>query len=295
MKILSNHAEVVSNRQRTLALLHKNRTIGNELKNRLIASNYQVRLFRSVGRLLNYLDRHAVQSVLVDLHSPDESPVDIARIRERFPLVPILALADQANTECLKNSLFSGANHFVLDQNDRTSLTSTLERLITFRMEHIRYIQVMPYLKTRLEASIPSELELLGGVVFYLTEELFKHGLISLNEVNVKVAIIEALTNAMEHGNGLDPKKKVHIQADYDRDRAVIQIVDEGQGFDIDSLPDPTDEKNIYRPRGRGIFMMRQFMDEVIFHPPGNHLTLIKKRATENVLSRPYPWERRMV
>ena len=131
--------------------------------------------------------------------------------------------------------------------------------------------------------------------MFYLTEEMFKHGIISLNQINVKVALVEALTNAMEHGNGLDPEKKVHVQAEYDHDQAVIHIVDEGRGFDIESLPDPTHEKNRFRPRGRGVFMMRQFMDEVTFHKPGNHVTLAKKRTAENMLLRPYPWERRTI
>lgn len=295
MKILSNNAELKQAEQYTLALLYKDRRSGFALRDRLLEDNYQVKLFRSIGRMVSWLDRNPVQTVLVDLADENHSPQYIARIREKFPLIPILALADGADSECLKDSIKNGANHFVLDPTDSASLVGTIEHLITFRMEYIRYAQVVPYIKTRLESSLPSQLQLLGGIVFYLTEEMFKHGIISLNQINVKVALIEALTNAMEHGNGLDREKKVHVQADYNHDKAVIQIVDDGKGFDFKVLQDPTHKENIYRPRGRGVFMMRQFMDEVIFHEPGNHVTLVKKRSAENMLLRPYPWERRTI
>jgi anti-sigma regulatory factor (Ser/Thr protein kinase)/ActR/RegA family two-component response regulator len=295
LKILSDNAELKQAGQYTLALLHKDRRSGPALRNRLQEGNYHVKLFRSIGRMISWLERNPVQTVLVELADENHSPRNIARIREKYPLLPILALADGADSECLKNSIKNGANHFVLDPANSDSLIGTIERLITFRMEYIRYAQVVPYIKTRLETSLPSQLELLGGVVFFLTEEMFKHGIISLNQINVKVALIEALTNAMEHGNGLKREKKVHIQADYDHDKAVIHVVDEGKGFDFETLQDPTHEENIYRPRGRGIFMMRQFMDDVTFHAPGNHVTLVKKRSAENMLLRPYPWERRTI
>ncbi|MFQ5628622.1 MAG: ATP-binding protein [bacterium] len=295
MKILSHNAELKQGGQHALAFLYKDRRSAWALRNDLQENNYHVKLFRSAGRMVSWLDRNPVQTVIVDLADADLSPKHIARIREKYPLLPILALADSQNSECLKSAIKNGANHFILDQTDQATLMGTIDRLITFRMEYIRYAQVVPYIRTRLETSMPSELELLGGIVFYLTEEMFKHGIISLSQINVKVALIEALTNAMEHGNGLDPGKNVHVQAEYDHEQAVIQIVDDGKGFDIDTLPDPTHEDNLFRPRGRGIFMMRQFMDEVVYHKPGNHVTLVKKRTAENMLLRPYPWERRTI
>ncbi|MFQ5632811.1 MAG: hypothetical protein ACE5I1_28920, partial [bacterium] len=176
---MSNNAELTQGGQHALALLYKDRRSGWAVRNMLQESNYQVRLFRTVGRMVSWIERNPVQTVLVDLTDASHSPHNIARIREKYPLLPILALADGSDAERLKNSIKSGANHFVLDPADRSTLLGTIERLIAFRMEYIRYAQVIPYIHTRLETSLPSELELLGGIVFFLTEEMFKHGIIS--------------------------------------------------------------------------------------------------------------------
>lgn len=281
--------------QWNLALFHSRRRFGRELKQQLAAWGYDVSLFRSAGRLLSWLGANPVEVVLVHITNDSNGAKTVARIRERFPMLPILALADECDSATLGQAIRYGANHFVIDAHDNNVLSGTIERLVNFKMEHLRYTKVMPYIHTRFQASIPSQLELLGGMVFYLTEEMFKHGIINLNQINVKIALVEALTNAMEHGNGLDEKKQVHIEAEFNYDEARIDIVDEGSGFDIDGLPDPTTEKNLFRPRGRGIYMMRQFLDEVTFSPPGNQITLVKRRAAVAAMPRPYPWERRMV
>jgi len=243
--------------------------------------------------MISALDRNPANCVLVDLSAGDSAITCIARVRERFPLMPILALAKDAEVGDIKKAIKQGANHFVPAPEEPSNLIGTLSRLLNFRMEHLRYIKVVPYIKSTFEAIIPSEIELLGGIVYFLTEEMFKHGIIGLQQINVKVALVEAVTNAMEHGNKLDSSKVVKIQASFTSDQAVIDIIDEGDGFDLDALPNPVEKKNLFLTRGRGVFMMRQFLDEVEFHAPGNHVTVVKKRTSFEPVLRPYPWERR--
>lgn len=82
--------------------------------------------------------------------------------------------------------------------------------------------------------------------------------------LNVPVALTEALSNAILRGNGDDPGKHVHIRAEVDARRLVLEVADEGEGFDLErSLVDPTTPENLDREDGRGLFLMQQLMDRV--------------------------------
>jgi serine/threonine-protein kinase RsbW len=92
----------------------------------------------------------------------------------------------------------------------------------------------------------------------------------------VRLALEEALVNAIKHGNGMDPDKSVRIACEVSGEQVRIEIQDEGPGFIPDELDDPTEDENLDRPGGRGIMLMRAFMSSVIYNQIGNHVTLIK-------------------
>ena len=98
----------------------------------------------------------------------------------------------------------------------------------------------------------------------------------------VRLALEEALVNAIKHGNGMDPAKQVRVDCTFDEDRVTIVIEDVGPGFDVGSVPDPTSEENLDKPGGRGIMLMRSFMSRVEYNDSGNRLLLEKIRATED-------------
>ncbi len=100
-------------------------------------------------------------------------------------------------------------------------------------------------------------------------------------ETWLELAVREAVANAIVHGNGEDPDKRVEVSLKAEDDELVIQVADEGQGFDPDLLPDPRDPENLLRPNGRGIFYMRQCMDSIDydFQPAGTVVTMRKKMA----------------
>ena len=94
----------------------------------------------------------------------------------------------------------------------------------------------------------------------------------------IRLALEEALSNAFKHGNKNDPAKVVRMQYSIEGDTIEIQIEDEGEGFDPTAVPDPTQQENLEIPAGRGIVLMRSFMSEVSFDPPGNRVRMIFSR-----------------
>jgi serine/threonine-protein kinase RsbW len=93
---------------------------------------------------------------------------------------------------------------------------------------------------------------------------------------SVRLALEEALINAIKHGNQLDRSKKVSICYRFLPDRFEIQITDEGNGFDPNDVPDPTAVENLERPCGRGLMLMRHYMTEVDYRGQGNIVWMCK-------------------
>ncbi len=93
--------------------------------------------------------------------------------------------------------------------------------------------------------------------------------------LNFRVGLTEALSNAMLYGNAHDPSQKVVVQVTMERGRLKATVRDHGNGFDPGSVPDPTRPENISRSCGRGLFLMRQLLDEVWYNEQGNEVTLV--------------------
>jgi serine/threonine-protein kinase RsbW len=96
---------------------------------------------------------------------------------------------------------------------------------------------------------------------------------------NLRVALTEALANAIIYGNAEDASKRVGVRVLFGRNAAQIEVTDEGCGFDYRSLPDPTVPFARMQPRGRGLFLIRELVDEVRFNALGNSICLILRRA----------------
>jgi serine/threonine-protein kinase RsbW len=86
---------------------------------------------------------------------------------------------------------------------------------------------------------------------------------------NLLIATIEAVTNAIVHGNKLDESKNVKIVISLSGNKLCVQISDEGRGFSYDSIPDPTKPDNVEKPDGRGIFLMKNLADFIEFERNG--------------------------
>jgi serine/threonine-protein kinase RsbW len=91
---------------------------------------------------------------------------------------------------------------------------------------------------------------------------------------NILVAVTEAVNNAIQHGNKQDPGKRVDVEFKAGEKTITFCVHDQGEGFDYDHLPDPTNPENLEKPSGRGVFLMRHLADTVEFSDAGRTVHL---------------------
>ena len=103
-------------------------------------------------------------------------------------------------------------------------------------------------------------------------------------QLNFRVGLTEALSNAMLYGNSHDPSKRVLLEIAFQLGCIQARVTDQGSGFDPRAVPDPTEPENLTKPCGRGLFLMRQLMDEVWYNDQGNQVTLVLKLESGAVL-----------
>ena len=111
-----------------------------------------------------------------------------------------------------------------------------------------------------------------------LLPELSEHGFGPDAQFAVRLALDEALANAICHGNQQDPQKQIVVEYSIADDSVSISVIDQGAGFNPGGVPDPTLDENLEKPHGRGIMLMRAYMSDVQFNDQGNYVTLIKNR-----------------
>ena len=99
--------------------------------------------------------------------------------------------------------------------------------------------------------------------------------------LNFRVGLTEALSNAMLYGNASDPQKRIRVEVTVRVEEVAVRVTDQGVGFDPTTVPDPTLPDNISKSGGRGIFLMRSLMDEVRFNEQGNSVTLVLRLEGE--------------
>jgi serine/threonine-protein kinase RsbW len=130
--------------------------------------------------------------------------------------------------------------------------------------------------------TLESSLDSVNRVEHTAEEMARKAGMEDDEVFRVAMAVREAAVNAVLHGNAYDPEKQITASFEQTADSLVIRIADQGRGLDPDTLPDPLAPENLLRGSGRGIFLIRSFMDEVHFRQlqPGTELTLIKHLGT---------------
>jgi serine/threonine-protein kinase RsbW len=125
---------------------------------------------------------------------------------------------------------------------------------------------------------IPSDMIEARCVQQAIEQALQSHRYSERDLFSIKLALEEAIVNAIKHGNQLDRSKKVRIAYHVDADRFDCLIVDEGPGFDPDEVPDPTAAENLERPCGRGLMLMRHYMTAVHYNDRGNAVSMSKLR-----------------
>ena len=135
--------------------------------------------------------------------------------------------------------------------------------------------------------SLPSDVAMVSPLVDHLMRDIISLRVMDGAEVDIEVALREALLNAVIHGNREDPSKRVYLRGRLRADGEVSMVVrDEGAGFESGSLPDPTTPEHRMSTHGRGIYLMRALMDEVSFEEGGTVVHMRKSPSPPPYKSR---------
>jgi len=139
-----------------------------------------------------------------------------------------------------------------------------------------------PFGEILLDMTIPTQLSLKTALVFRMVKELAaRQCLPSTSNHSAELCFEEALSNAMLHGNKLDPGRKVRVILCADREQWGAIVEDEGAGFKPSDIPDPNDLRTLLSETGRGIRLMDGYLDDLLYNQKGNRLLMIRRRQLE--------------
>ena len=170
-----------------------------------------------------------------------------------------------------------GAANYLRSTYDRDEMRDIVEKTLAYKLRYVDDPNVLSHVHEKIEFELPSDLALMNGVLEYLQERVAKLGLIKPERSNLFVALDEAFVNAVKHGNKNDPTKLVRITAELTPQEASFTVEDEGEGFDINQIPDPCDPANLFRTSGRGVLLIYNIMDEVEYNAQGNRVKMVKR------------------
>jgi serine/threonine-protein kinase RsbW len=153
---------------------------------------------------------------------------------------------------------------------------------VTTKPDRLELESLLPFLEERVAFDMPSDIKYLDGVLDYLNEWMLKLGVLKPGDTELLIALDEAIVNAIKHGNKCDPRKAVHIIAEFSADGARFTVADEGPGFEREKVPDPTDPCRLLEPNGRGLLLINHIMDEVCYNQAGNRLEMFKRTERDS-------------
>lgn len=246
--------------------------------------------------------------VVTDLQMPEMDGLQlVAALRQEFAGLPIILTTAKGNEDIAAKALRLGASSYVPKRTLNEDLIPTIERMMS--MVDVVDLPTEPsalLTSIRLELSLGNDDMQVPNVIARLEQPLSELGLLDdTMQMQISTALDEALINAIIHGNleistelryqGTDEQfreivrerqrlspyrdRSVTIIMEADREKAAFTIRDQGPGFDVSSLPDPTDFSNLGECGGRGLLLINAFMDEVVHQDNGNEIVMFKKKA----------------
>lgn len=249
--------------------------------------------------------------VLTDFHMPNMDGLQLlAKLKQHHSRVPVIIATAEGNEELAVTALQQGASSYVPKALMARDLGRVVETVLAASQDRRKSDVVLTALVGQeMRFSFPTDRRLVGPAVNVLQDYGVRFGIFSDRErIRVGVALEEAFLNAIIHGNlevssklrdaddnsfeklialrmGQVPyrNRRVRVTAKYTAEEARFTIRDQGPGFDVSKLPDPTDPENIARAHGRGVLLIRTFMDDVRYNSKGNQITLVKRRTPAEV------------
>jgi serine/threonine-protein kinase RsbW len=173
------------------------------------------------------------------------------------------------------------AANFKRDEFNEDELKNFVETTLSYKSQFVDKVEIVRNLHEKIEFELPSALSAMHAVLDYLMKRVEKMGVIEVENSNLFIALDEAFVNAVKHGNKFDAQKLVKITAEVTAKEARFTIEDEGEGFKVSEIPDPTNPENLFKTSGRGVMFIHNIMDEVKYNERGNRLEMIKRKNTE--------------
>lgn len=248
--------------------------------------------------------------VLTDLDMPELDGLGLVQeVKKSFPTIPVILMTAKGSEEVAATALRVGASSYVPKRNFQADLTEAI-RIALGVSESLKHRRQAFNFLTETVSRFVLGYEPQGPVALtsYLQDAIRMMGLCDDQEcIRVGTALIEALRNAIDHGNlelnsdlrdGDDPsayhelaklrmqespyrERRVYVTFRLTADSATFSIRDQGPGFDPATAPDPTDFENLMRPHGRGLMLIQTFMDAVQFNETGNEITMVLRKKHE--------------
>ncbi len=250
----------------------------NTLKRALNRDEMTVTTASSAKEGLELLKTTAFDLIITDVKMPEMDGLKFLRkVKAKDSELPVIVLTGFATVEMTKDALQHGAFNFITKPFDVENILSIVKKGLDLKKKIVTNREIAAFTKSAFDIEIPSRSDLLGGVIFYILEQLklmdFSHQVIASD---ILMTLDESLTNANKHGNKGDAQKKIFIHTQIDSEKMEITIRDEGDGFSPDKLVDPLSSEGIERNCGRGVFLMKGYMDEVKFNDKGNEVNMVK-------------------
>jgi CheY-like chemotaxis protein len=245
--------------------------------------------------------------VLTDLMMPEMDGLElVAQIVSQYPLIPVILMTGRGSEETAVRALKSGAASYVPKSILTSLLVDTVQNVLAASQEERSVVRLMDCMASSdTTFRLGNDAAMIGPLINYLHRTIRAIGVCDQAcGIRVCVALEEAINNALFHGNleitsaqrtgdgdlyrqlvaeRLRTKpfrdRMIDVQAKLTRQDATFVVRDEGPGFDPDSLPDPTDPENLEKASGRGLLLMRTFMDCVEYNGVGNEVTMIKRHG----------------
>jgi serine/threonine-protein kinase RsbW len=210
----------------------------------------------------------------------------VGELQRKHLLIPMPSA--EVKPDVIKAFKFGAANYLRLPYQP-DELREIVEQTLSYKLRYVDDPTLLSHTHEKIEFEIPSDLKLMSGVLQYLLERVSKLGLITPEGSNLFVALDEAFVNAVKHGNKSDPTKLVRVGAELSPTEACFTIEDEGEGFDVQTIPDPRDPSNLFKTSGRGVLLIYNIMDEVEYNEQGNRVKMVKRpgRSVETQLVEP--------
>ncbi|HVG37879.1 MAG TPA: ATP-binding protein [Pyrinomonadaceae bacterium] len=216
--------------------------------------------------------------IISDLTDDSESGVQIlSELKRKRLMVPVVVSSEEAHHHGVVKAFKMGAANFLRRPYDHDELRNIIEKTLSYKLRFVEDLQIVPFVREKIEFELPSQLSLMNGVLQFLIERVARLGLIQPDRSNLFIALDEAFVNAVKHGNKNDPQKLVRITADLSAKEARFTVEDEGSGFNVNEIPDPREPANLFKTSGRGVLLIYNIMDQVEYNERGNRLTMVKR------------------